>query len=240
MLSSIAGLPGRGGLEALKAAGAVPVSRAGRLDTGLLCSADPGQGVGTLKQKCWQAPRCCGHSQSFAARHAFANCAAVAAPRMDPLFCDGYKPPTPPPTPHPPLPQELMRLLKESPFHVRKEAAFALANICADGGGGTGARPSRPAWAASIVDMLLPARRAATPTLASAPAPACTAGNPDTLNWLFAADREALKAMVSLMRSADMDAARLGLQARPAPRPAIRLASSTCAPPPLTPLSLSA
>lgn len=32
-----------------------------------------------------------------------------------------------------------MRLLKESPFHVRKEAAFALANICADGGGGTGA-----------------------------------------------------------------------------------------------------
>ena len=31
-----------------------------------------------------------------------------------------------------------MRLLKESPFHVRKEAAFALANICADGGGGTG------------------------------------------------------------------------------------------------------
>lgn len=33
-----------------------------------------------------------------------------------------------------------MKLLKESPFHVRKEAAFALANICADGGGGTGAR----------------------------------------------------------------------------------------------------
>jgi hypothetical protein len=32
-----------------------------------------------------------------------------------------------------------MLLLKESPFHVRKEAAFALANICADGGGGTGA-----------------------------------------------------------------------------------------------------
>ncbi len=42
----------------------------------------------------------------------------------------------------------------------------------------------------------------------------CTnhAGNPDTLNWLFAADRDALRAMVSLMRSADMDAARLGLQ----------------------------
>ncbi|KAL4440465.1 hypothetical protein ABPG75_003466 [Micractinium tetrahymenae] len=93
VLSSIAGLPGMGGVEALKAAGAVP---------------------------------------------------------------------------------ELMRLLKESPFHVRKEAAFALANICAGGGGGT--------------------------------------GNPDTLNWLFAADRQALKAMVSLMRSADMDAARLGLQ----------------------------
>jgi hypothetical protein len=68
----------------------------------------------------------------------------------------------------------LMRLLKESPFQVRKEAAFALANICADGGGGT--------------------------------------GNPDTVNWLFAADRDALRAMVSLMRSADMDAARLGLQ----------------------------
>lgn len=38
------------------------------------------------------------------------------------------------------------------------------------------------------------------------------AGNPDTLNWLFAGDRDALRAMVSLMRSADMDAARLGLQ----------------------------
>ncbi len=34
--------------------------------------------------------------------------------------------------------QTLMRLLKESPFQVRKEAAFALANVCADGGGGTG------------------------------------------------------------------------------------------------------
>jgi hypothetical protein len=34
-----------------------------------------------------------------------------------------------------------MLLLKESPFHVRKEAAFALANICADGGSGTGAPP---------------------------------------------------------------------------------------------------
>ena len=36
-------------------------------------------------------------------------------------------------------PQALMCLLKDAPFHVRKEAAFALANICADGGGGTGA-----------------------------------------------------------------------------------------------------
>ena len=34
--------------------------------------------------------------------------------------------------------QILMRLLKESPFQVRKEAAFALANVCAGGGGGTG------------------------------------------------------------------------------------------------------
>lgn len=32
------------------------------------------------------------------------------------------------------------------------------------------------------------------------------------LNWLFAADRDALKAMVSLMRAPDMDAAKLGLQ----------------------------
>ena len=40
-----------------------------------------------------------------------------------------------------------------------------------------------------------------------------SAGNPETLNYLFAADRDALRAMVSLMRSADMDAARLGLQA---------------------------
>lgn len=32
----------------------------------------------------------------------------------------------------------LMRLLKDSPFHVRKEAAHALANICAGGGGGSG------------------------------------------------------------------------------------------------------
>lgn len=67
-----------------------------------------------------------------------------------------------------------MQLLKDSPFHVRKEAAYAIANICAGGGGGTG-------------DL-------------------------EALNWLFAADRDALAAMVSLMRSADMDAAKLGLQ----------------------------
>lgn len=46
------------------------------------------------------------------------------------------------------------------------------------------------------------------------PLPRRAAGNPETLNWLFAADREAMRAMLSLMRSADMDAARLGLQAR--------------------------
>lgn len=68
----------------------------------------------------------------------------------------------------------LLSLLKEQPFHVRKEAAFALANICAGGGGGTG-------------DL-------------------------EALNHLFAADNDALRAMVSLMRSADVDAARLGLQ----------------------------
>ena len=68
-----------------------------------------------------------------------------------------------------------MQLLKEQPFHVRKEAAFAVANICAGGGGGT--------------------------------------GDGEALNRLFGGDLEALRAMVSLMRSADMDAARLGLQA---------------------------
>lgn len=36
------------------------------------------------------------------------------------------------------LPQVLMQLLKEAPFHVRKECAYAVANICAGGGGGTG------------------------------------------------------------------------------------------------------
>jgi hypothetical protein len=77
--------------------------------------------------------------------------------------------------PHPPSSlQVLMQLLKESPSHVRKEAAYAIANICAGGGGGSG-------------DL-------------------------EALNWLFAADRDALAAMVSLMRSADMDAAKLGLQ----------------------------
>lgn len=34
--------------------------------------------------------------------------------------------------------QVLMQLLKDSPFHVRKEAAYAIANVCAGGGGGTG------------------------------------------------------------------------------------------------------
>ena len=34
--------------------------------------------------------------------------------------------------------QVLMSLLKDSPFHVRKEAAYAVANVCAGGGGATG------------------------------------------------------------------------------------------------------
>jgi importin subunit alpha-1 len=68
----------------------------------------------------------------------------------------------------------LMSLLKEQPFHVRKEAAFALANICAGGGGGT--------------------------------------GDAEALNYLFGADVPAVHAMLSLVRSADIEAARLGLQ----------------------------
>ncbi|KAH7624774.1 hypothetical protein Ndes2526B_g00143 [Nannochloris sp. 'desiccata'] len=68
----------------------------------------------------------------------------------------------------------LMSLLKHQPFHVRKEAAFALANICAGGGGGT--------------------------------------GDAEALNYLFGADLDALRAMLSLVRSADVEAARLGLQ----------------------------
>jgi hypothetical protein len=68
----------------------------------------------------------------------------------------------------------LMALLKNQPFHVRKEAAFALANICAGGGGGT--------------------------------------GDAEALNYLFGADLDALRAMLSLVRSADVEAARLGLQ----------------------------
>jgi hypothetical protein len=67
-----------------------------------------------------------------------------------------------------------MRLLKEQPFHVRKEAAFAVANVCAGGGGG--------------------------------------AGDAEALNALFGGDLGAVRAMLSLLRSADMDAARLGLQ----------------------------
>ncbi len=38
------------------------------------------------------------------------------------------------------------------------------------------------------------------------------AGEIEDLNWLFAADRDALAAMVSLCRSVDADAARLGVQ----------------------------
>jgi len=68
----------------------------------------------------------------------------------------------------------LMSLLKNQPFHVRKEAAYALANICAGGGGGT--------------------------------------GDAEALNYLFGADVDALRAMLSLVRSADVEAARLGLQ----------------------------
>lgn len=67
-----------------------------------------------------------------------------------------------------------MSLLKDQPFHVRKEAAYALANICAGGGGGS--------------------------------------GDSETLNELFGADKDAVRAMLSLLRSADVDAARLGLQ----------------------------
>ena len=69
----------------------------------------------------------------------------------------------------------LMRLLKSSPFHVQKEAAYALANVAAGGGGG--------------------------------------GGDVETLIYLFESDAAALKAMTtSMMLSADMDAARLGLQ----------------------------
>ena len=68
----------------------------------------------------------------------------------------------------------LMSLLKHQPFHVRKEAAYAMANICAGGGGGT--------------------------------------GDAEALNYLFGADLDALRAMLSLVRSADVEAARLGLQ----------------------------
>ena len=68
----------------------------------------------------------------------------------------------------------LLYLLKEQPFHVRREAAFALANICAGGGGGT--------------------------------------GDAEALNYLFGADIDALRAMLSLIRSADIESARLGLQ----------------------------
>lgn len=68
----------------------------------------------------------------------------------------------------------LMKLLKHEPFHVKKEAAFALANICAGGGGGT--------------------------------------GDAESLNYLFGGDKEATSSMLSLMRSADQEAVKLGLQ----------------------------
>jgi importin subunit alpha-6/7 len=68
----------------------------------------------------------------------------------------------------------LMALLKEQPFHVRKEAAFALLNVVAGGGGGS--------------------------------------GDAEAMNYLFGGDREAVRSMVSLMRSADSDVALMGLQ----------------------------
>jgi len=68
----------------------------------------------------------------------------------------------------------LKSLLKEQPFQVRKEAAFALANVAAGGGG--------------------------------------CAGDAEAMNSLFGTDIDAVRAMVSLMRSADADAALLGLQ----------------------------
>ena len=71
----------------------------------------------------------------------------------------------------------LMSLLKHGPFDVRKEAAFALANVCAGGDGGVGG-----------------------------------GADSEAMNYLFGADLEAVKAMVSLMRSVDMEAAKLGLQ----------------------------
>ena len=68
----------------------------------------------------------------------------------------------------------LLSLLKNQPFHVRKEAAYALANVCAGGGGGS--------------------------------------GDSEAANYLFGADVDAVRAMLSLMRSVDMDTAKLGLQ----------------------------
>lgn len=68
----------------------------------------------------------------------------------------------------------LLSLLKDQPFHVRKEAAFALCNIAAGGGGAS--------------------------------------GDAEALNYLFAGDIKALHAMISLMKSANIDAAIMGLQ----------------------------
>ena len=64
-----------------------------------------------------------------------------------------------------------------------------------------------------ITDAMSAALLPACQPLCLPPGLASSAGNQETLNYLFAADRDALRAMVSLMRSADMDAARLGLQA---------------------------
>lgn len=102
VLSNIAGMPGRGGIEALKAAGAVPV-RGGDRKAGSRPAAT------VMAQQVPEKPLL-----------PFPFCFFPSS-----SWC--YSP------------QALMCLLKDAPFHVRKEAAFALANICADGGGGTGA-----------------------------------------------------------------------------------------------------
>ena len=124
MLSSVAGLPGRGGVGALKAAGAIPVSA--------------GSGEGAA---------CSVHDmRSMHIMRSMHDMRSMHEGQGDPhtvLLCtDDHTHPEAPGSPH--LSQELMLLLKESPFHVRKEAAFALANICADGGGGTGAPACLP------------------------------------------------------------------------------------------------
>eukprot|EP00890_Picochlorum_soloecismus_P001482 jgi/Picsp_1/2334/NSC_05797-R1_importin alpha isoform 9 len=66
----------------------------------------------------------------------------------------------------------LMKCLKEEPYHIKKEAAFALANIC------LGKNKK---------------------------------GDPEVLNHLFGGDSTAVRAMLSLMHSADLDAIELSL-----------------------------